>query len=123
MILGISVSTRVVSMAAIDCNTIIDYKVRLFKERWSALKCKRIIQCIATYSRNHTITTVALMLPQVHHRSLETRELIRKIKLHCKKNALSFHCFHLQDLHSFTNGHRAKKKALMRELCNRYPDL
>src|SRR4051812_45315702 len=123
MILGISLNSRVIGMAVLDGYTLQDYKVRLFKERWSEEKCVRIVNCIISYIIDYRITSLAVMLPRVHYRTPETKALLGKIKSVCRKKNVSIYCYPANALHAFSGRQKAKKRVLMEELSHRYPEL
>lgn len=123
MVLGISLNTRIVGLAALDDHLLVDYKVKLFKERWTNDKLERIINCVDSSILDYSVKSVALLLPPVHHRTPEARALLQRIKACCRKNKLIVNCYRPGDLHSFCSDKRAKKRALMQELSSRYPQL
>lgn len=123
MILGVSANTRLVGLAVLDSQTLLDFKTCLFKEAWSQDKRERIIGAIASAIQEHAIERIALIIPHGFHRTHEISELLTHIKAYCKKMRLPHQCYRTQALQYFAGEKRAKKKALMQELSLRYPEL
>jgi hypothetical protein len=123
MILGLSLNSRIVGMAVLDSQTLLDHGVRLFKERWSQEKLLRIVRCISLYCQDYSITSIALIQPPVHYRTPQMKELLNALKRHCRTLHLPLCCYKTEALHVFCGTERAKKKALMQELSLRHPEL
>lgn len=123
MILGISLNSRIISFAVLKNLSLYEHDIKLFKERWSVEKMKRMIDCICQYMSDHAIESVSLLIPQHHHSNPETRLLIRKIKEYCKKRQVDICCYAAHELHTLHECTRQKKKALMQALSSLYPEL
>jgi hypothetical protein len=110
-------------MAVIREGSLVDFKAQLYKERWSAVKAKRMIGSLHACIRDHTITSVALIIPHAHHTSQETKALIAAIKAHCRKKKIRISTYEPSALQRLCEASRAKKKALMKAMTLRYPEL
>lgn len=123
MILGISANSRIVGMAILDGQVLLDYKIRLFKERWSTGKVQKIINSINAYCIDYPVKTIAHIIPHRYHRTPEIKELIEAIKAYCRANNLTLKTYSADKLFSFVGQQKAKKRALMQELSYQYPEL
>ena len=123
VILGLSLNSRTIGMAVVSGGTLIDYKIKLLKERWSNQKLERIISCINLYIQEYAVEKVSLLLPHRHYTNPETKILLEKIKGHCRKAKLPICYYKAKDLHTLHEHTRAKKKALMQALSTLYPEL
>ena len=63
-ILGISCSTRMLGLAVFYSNQLIDYKILLNKNNWSQHKKAKLIGIIEYFNKSHSITDIALAIPQ-----------------------------------------------------------
>lgn len=122
-VLGISANSRLLALAIIHDNELKDFNVHLFKERWSDQKVKRIIGQIKRCIKTHSITKIALTIPYAHYQNKETKKLIIQIKTFCDKKNCSVETYSPQAFHCLFEEARAKKKALMKSLVERYPEL
>jgi hypothetical protein len=122
-VLGISVNSRVIGTAVIKDHVLIDYGVKLFKQRWSIHKAQKIIESITTQINDYGITSIALTIPYDYHESAETKALIVQIKSYCRKEKINLLSYHPKTFHAFCPEAKAKKKALMKCLADRYPEL
>jgi hypothetical protein len=123
MILGIALNSRTLGLALLKDEALIDYKVKLFKERWSPEKLTRFLSCIESHVKDHAVKEVALLHPTKHHHTSECRELIEQIKRFCRNNKLPVCSYKVHQLHTLCENARAKKKALMQALSLLYPEL
>lgn len=123
MTLGISVSSRLVGLAVLHQDALVDYRIKLFKEHWNPGKLTHILNCIEQYIDEFKVTQVALLLPLRHYATAETRILLLHIPLLCKAKNRPSASYTLKDLSALIpNGH-TKKKALMQALSLLYPEL
>jgi hypothetical protein len=123
MILGVSTNSRVLGMAVIDSQSLRDYKTCLFKEKWSSQKRERILATINTFAQEHGVDRVAIHLPPQYHLTKGIEDLIGHIRSYCRRYKLPLNFYRSQALEYFSGSKRAKKKALMRELSLRFPEL
>jgi hypothetical protein len=122
-VLGISANSRLLALAIIQDNELHDFNVHLFKEKWSDQKVKRIIGHIKRCVREHAITNIALTIPYAHYQNRETKKLITQIKTFCDKKNCSVTTYSPAEFQCLCEDARAKKKALMKSLVEKYPEL
>lgn len=123
MTLGISLNSRILGMAVIQNQILVDYRTRLFKDHWTPEKYKRILDGIIQCIEEQAITSVALVVPPRHYSNRETRALLAKIPLLCKRRKLPLTTFKVKDLYVLVQNDRAKKRALMQALALLFPEL
>jgi hypothetical protein len=121
--LGISTNSKVLGLAIINSDHLIDCKVQWHKNPWSDMKGERIIASLHSCIKEHSIKNVALTIPHAHHITPQTQALINKIKAHCRKKKIRLSVYHPQAFHSLCEKSKAKKKALMKAMVIRYPEL
>lgn len=122
-VLGISANSRVVGLAVIDSGILLDYRIHLFTERWSDDKACRIIESLQSCLTDFPITSIAILIPHVHYASPQTNNLITRIQAHCSTQKSSVSTYQAAALHNLCEASKKKKKALMKVLAERYPDL
>lgn len=123
VILGISANSRVLGLAIVENNQLIDFKVQLYKERWSAVKANKMIASLHSSIQEHTIKSVAVTIPHAHYTTPATKALVTRIKAHCRKKKIRFSTCDPATLHCLCEASKAKKKALMSAMVSRYPEL
>jgi RNase H-fold protein (predicted Holliday junction resolvase) len=123
VVLGISANSRIVGIAIIQNNELVDYSIRLFKEGWSNSKAVRIIASLAPCIGHPSITHVALAIPHVHYTTKETAALIARITTYCKRENIPITTIHQETLRFAFRKTKASKKDLMEQLSGRYPEL
>ena len=62
-ILGISYSTRLIGLAVVSSNHLVDYSVKLYKEKWSPTKCDKIRQALQSCVEDYNIQEIVLSIP------------------------------------------------------------
>lgn len=122
-VLGISANSRIVGMAVVNDNTLFDFKTRLFKEGWSTVKASRIITCLLHYVREHHVTSIAIVIPHVHHQTPQSKALIEKITVSFRKKEIKVSTYSPEAFHSFCEKTKTKKKTLMQEMATIHPEL
>lgn len=122
-VLGISANSRVLGLAIVHNNQLIDFKVRLHKSGWTDAKARKMIAGLHSSIQEHSISRVALTIPHAHYTTKETQALITKIKAHCHKKKIRVSTCDQAALYSLCEASKAKKKALMKAMVNRYPEL
>lgn len=123
VVLGISANSRLLALAIIQSDALADFHIHLFKERWSGQKVNRIIQHIKKPLHQYSITNIALTIPYAHYQNKETKTLITKIKAYCEAEGRTVTSFSPAEFQCFYEEARAKKKALMASLVEKYPEL
>lgn len=123
MVLGISLNSRIMGLAVLRDQSLEDYKVKLFKERWCKEKAQKMLNCLLQCIEEYQINRLALMLPEPQYSTSEIASLISQVKARSKSWKLQVACFEPKSLYSLIEPVRAKKRALMQELSTRHPEL
>lgn len=121
-VIGISLNSRLVGLAAIKNQLLLDADILFFEERWSKQKANRMLDAIIQFAKQHAPNCAAIMLPRAHHSTHETKYLIRRIAARFSKLQIQVRRNEADCLLVFCSDERAKKKALMSALVSKYPD-
>ena len=123
-ILGISFSTRMQGLAVIKSHYLIDYSLKLLKDKWGPQKRDLILSSLASCIKCHTISTICLSIPRPHEQTKEFKELyvlIRNLAYQQKIRLVEYSPKQLLLL--VTGPEKKTKKAMMRSLSEMYPEL
>lgn len=74
-ILGISYSTRLIGLAVLSSNHLVDYSVKLYKEKWSPAKCEKIKQTLQSCVEDYNIEEIVLSIPAQFSQIPASREI------------------------------------------------
>src|SRR5438105_3189487 len=88
--LGISTNTRLLGLAIIYRDNLIDYKIHLHKSSWSPSKANKIITSLEPCVRRYSIRNVILSIPYEHHATKESKYLISIIKKYFEEKSIPF---------------------------------
>jgi hypothetical protein len=111
-------------LAVIKSNYLVDYSLKLNKDKWGPQKRDLILSSLASCIKGHTINTICLSIPRLHQQTKEFKELyvlIRSLAYQQKLRLVEYEPKELLLL--CTRGEKKTKKALMRSLCETYPEL
>ena len=123
-ILGISVNTRLIGLAIIKGPSLIDYAVKLNKEKWSETKCQKIITSLQTWCRHISINKVILSRPYAHHQTKQMESLYQKIFKAFAEKDVGVRSYSIQEVLLGWNITNKKKKAtLFEKVAQRYPEI
>lgn len=122
-VLGISTNSRVLGIAILDKNVLLDFNVHYYKESWSGSKPYRILGCLNQYHKRYPISNIALAIPYEYYQNKETKALIKLITKYYSKKKILITCYRPEALHYLHQKKRAKKKAMMECLAGYYPEL
>lgn len=123
MTLGLSLNSRLVGLAVLQDETLVEYRVKQFKEHWNPEKLTRMLTAIADYINEFNVSDVAVLLPLRHYTNSETKTLLLKLPALCKGQHVAFFTYTTKNFTVFSQQGRAKKKALMQALSFLYPEL
>lgn len=112
-----------VGLAIMRHGELIDFHARLYKEQWGSFKAHLMIANLQQCIKAHSITHLALVVPYAYYQSKEAKALHTQIKALCKTKALSVTTYEATAFHQLHPQGKAKKKALMQSLAERYPEL
>lgn len=123
-ILGISMNTRLVSVAILSNNELIGHSTHLHKSAWSPRKRDEIITSLEPCVRHYGITQVALSIPYAYYQTKEHRELVEAINTFFASKDISVYTKIPEDMDVlYTASKKTRKKALMRAMVERFPSL
>lgn len=112
-----------IGLAIVHSNVLIDVKVKLFKEKWTNSKQKRMVDCICTCLEEYQVAKVALVIPYKHYSNLETETLLRHIKACCTERNIPFVSYSPDAFHCFCRDSHPSKRQMMQTLADGYPEL
>lgn len=123
-VLGISFSTRQTGMAVLKSHSLVDYSLRLYKEKWSPEKRDLIIATLSTCIRTHYISEIVLSIPEEYHQTKQFKELFSAIVSFALINNIPYTSYPVSDIYkSFGSQVRRTRKGLMERLVMLYPEL
>ena len=124
VVLGLSVNTRMLGLAVISGNQLVDYHIRLRKDPWSPRKRALILTSLQPWCTCYSINSVALSIPYEKQTSIQTKELLESIKSYFKENGIVLSTYPPPSLQAFCEEAESKtKKEVMRRLALKYPEL
>lgn len=122
--LGISTNTRLLGLAIIKQNALVDYSIHLHKSSWSAWKANEIVTSMEPCVRQYCINSVVLSIPHEHHQTKELKILFKKIKEYFDQKKIPFYERTAEKIYSeYLPNQKKTKKALMQVLTLQYPQL
>jgi hypothetical protein len=124
MVLGISTNTRLVSIALISQNSLVEHSITLHKSSWSPLKRDSIIASLEPCVRQYCIKRVVLSIPHAHHQTPAQKELSEAIKVFFQNRQIPVFTKTPKALTAFCPERKKKRtKEMMPSLVERYPEL
>lgn len=121
---GISTNTRLLGLAVIKQNTLVDYSIRLNKLSWSPSKADMILASLEPCVRQYCIKKVILSIPHVYHQTENFKILLYQIRDYFEAKGIAVIAETPEALHPlYPPGQRKTKKVLMNELCRQFPQL
>lgn len=122
--LGISTNTRLLGLAIINQNALVDYSIHLHKSSWSAWKANEIVTSMEPCVRQYCINRVVLSIPHEHHQTKEYKILVEKIKAYFNQKKIPVYERKAEEIYSeYLPSQKKTKKALMQVLTLQYPQL
>ena len=122
--LGISTNTRLLGLAIIHKDSLIDYSIHLHKSPWSPAKVTEIITSLEACARRYCIKNVVLSIPYAYHQTKAWKFLNASITKFFKTKGIPVRQETPETLYSFCSSEQKKtKKAMMHSLTLKYPEL
>ncbi len=122
--LGISTNTRLLGLAIIYRDNLIDYKIHLHKSSWSPSKANKIITSLEPCVRRYSIRNVILSIPYEHHTTKESKYLISLIQKYFEKQNIPVKAVSPEAFYPlYPEGQKKTKKVLMKSLTEKFPEL
>ncbi|MEP6673648.1 MAG: hypothetical protein ABJA78_00775 [Ferruginibacter sp.] len=123
-ILGVSFSSRMLGLAVVQSDSLIDYSVKLFKETWSSAKMNRILTSLTSAIDNYNITDMVLSIPPIHFREEPFQELWMEIASLGHTKSIKVKMYRQAELQTLCGEQeRMTRKSLMEALIHWYPEL
>ena len=122
VILGLSVNTRMLGLAIIGRNLLMDYHITLRKETWTPKKREKILTSLQPWCGSYTITNVALSIPYEKQTSSQTKELLESLIAYFKEKKIKLSSYHPKTLFSLCEEAKTKKE-VMKEIACMSPEL
>lgn len=122
VILGLSVNTRMLGLAVIKGNLLLDYHIKLRKEPWTPRKRELIVTSLQPWCESYTITNVALSIPYEKQTSSQTKDLLESLKRYFIEQKIHLSTYPAKALYALCKEAKAKKE-IMRTLAGQYPEL
>ena len=123
-ILGISYSSRMIGLAIISSNHLVDYSVKLYKERWTPLKCDKIKEALQSCIKDYNIEEIVLSIPPHYYQTEAYEEITDCIHDMAQLNNLPItHQSYKLLLTLCTQKEKKNKNGFMRSLVCLYPEL
>ena len=123
-ILGISANTRFIGLAIIKGSSLIDYAVKLNKEKWSETKGQKIITSLQTWYAHINIQNIILSRPYAHHQTKQMESLYEEIIQTYKKGNVEVGSYSISEvLHGWNIKGKKKKTTLYEKIALQYPEL
>lgn len=123
-ILGISCSTRMIGCAVYTSNQLVDYSIRLHKQKWSPDKKDMFLATIASFVQLYTITDIALAIPHSFYQTAECRELIEAIGVFALNNDLIIATYSMGEIYqAFGNQVKPTRASLIKRMVLFYEEL
>jgi len=123
-ILGISCSTRMIGCAVYTSNQLVDYSIRLHKQKWSSTKKDMFLSTIQSFVQIYTITDIALAIPHSYYQTSECKELIESIEEFAISTGLVIAKYSMADIyHAFGNRVKPTRASLIKRMVLFYEEL
>ncbi len=123
-VLGLSTNTRLLGLAIIKRGVLAEYGIRLFKTSWSPSKATRIITSLEPCVREHCIKKVVLSIPHGYHQTDGFKALHLRLCRYFERKGIPVICVSPEHVLSLClDGDKKGKKALMKSLCDKFPEL
>ena len=124
VILGLSVNTRMLGLAVISGNRLVDYHIQLRKDAWTPRKRELILASLQPWFERYSIKNVALSIPYEKQTSSQTKELLASLKSYFNQKKIPLSSYPSKTLYSICQEAETKtKKEMMRKLTEEYPEL
>ena len=96
VILGISISTRMEGLAVFKSRHLMDYSLKLHKDRFSPKKKELILSSLQSSSTTYTINHIALSMPLLHYQTDEFKAMVEVIETFAESKTRGFKTYVVQ---------------------------
>lgn len=123
-ILGISPGTRYTGFAVIKDMSLIDWRMKTFKGKWSTLKLRMIEATIKRHIEKYAINVIALKVPHPARSSRELELIIKVVKKVTNDCKIGYYPYCWEDIKSYCpSENRYTKNVLIDFVLNKYPEV
>jgi RNase H-fold protein (predicted Holliday junction resolvase) len=100
-IIGINPGTRYLGIAIFQDSELLDWRIKVFKEKWSKEKAKKILEILNEYIDLYALNTIALKKLHPSRRSQNLARLVTRIKEISKRKGIKVYQYSIKDLEEF----------------------
>ena len=123
-IIGINPGTRYLGVAVFQETELLDWRIKVFKGKWSKEKMRKILEILNEYAQLYGINTISLKKLHPSRSSKNLKLLVSRIKALAKRNRIKVHQYSIKELEKFfLNDERLNKKNLSEKIALEYPVL
>jgi hypothetical protein len=122
-VLGISANSRVLGLAIVDNQRLVEYKTELRKNRWDEAKLHNILCSIKECIESFSVASLVLTIPRPHYLYPEAKHLLESIKEFCTELSLPMYTYDADTLYRLFTPGKATKQAIMKAMASLYPQL
>lgn len=123
-IIGINPGTRYLGIAVFQETELLDWRIKVFKGKWSKEKISKILEILNEYTELYEINTISLKRLHPSRSSKNLKLLVSRIKALAKRNGIKVHQYSIKELEKFfLNDEKLNKKNLAEKIALEYPVL
>ncbi len=123
-IIGINPGTRYLGISVFHDSDLRDWRIKVFQEKWSEQKIKRIKNTILSLMDDYEPNVLAIKKLHPSRSSKNLKLLTAWIKESCKKKGLRILQFSIKELEDFyLPNEKLNKKNLTKKISSEYPEL
>ncbi len=122
VILGLSLNTRLLGLAVISGNRLVDYHIQLRKESWTPRKRELILTSLQPWFQRYNINNVALSITYEKQTSSQTKELLDSLKSYFCEKKICLTSYPPKTFYTLCKEAKTKKE-IMKTLAGLYPEL
>lgn len=122
-ILGLSIGTRILGLAVIHKDELIDWRVKSFKEQWSKEKHTAIVSAIERTVDTYTVTTIVCKEVPETYCTQEVQNLIEAVQQIAQERGISYISYSIEELRLSGMKKKATKKDVLRYTIDKHPYL
>ncbi len=123
-IIGINPGTRYLGVAILNDSDLRDWRIKVFQEKWSENKIKKIKKTILRLIEDYEPNVLAIKKLHTSRSSKNLKLLTAWIKELCRKKGLKILQFSIKELEDyFLPNEKLNKKNLTKKISSEYPEL
>jgi len=123
-ILGLSFNTRILGLAVVKFNQLVDYSSKLHKAKWTSQKREMILTSLGSCAEDYNIQKITLSIPHPSHQTKEFKEIMIAIIALAQMRHIEVITYTPKDLLLFIPGYKRKSsRAFMKQLVLLFPEL